>query len=774
MSFEFTEQGAFVLDFINQTSRHIFLTGKAGTGKTTLLKHVLEQTHKNVVVVAPTGIAALNAGGVTIHSMFQLPLETFLPQDYWGASSESKMFVTPKTLRNQFRMSAEKQRVIRRMDVLIIDEVSMLRADTLDALELTMRRVRGNNSSFGGVQVVFIGDLMQLPPVTKPEEEEVLSLFYKSAYFFDATCLLKHAPLYIELKKIFRQDEPEFIELLNRLRNSSLTQADAILLQKYYQPSFSLSENPGTIYLTTHNYKAARVNESSLNALRQTKFVYSADIQGDFPEKIFPVDANMELKIGAQVMFTRNDTDFEKRYYNGKIGTVAYLDEETVKVRTHDDNKLITVDKHEWENVKYSINEETKFVQSIVIGTFVQYPLRLAWAITIHKSQGLTFTKAALDVEDVFQSGQAYVAFSRLRSLSGLVLLSPLHLNKHPHDQHIVDYTRRELDSSVLQNMLVASSEQYIGGLLKESFDINPLYKVWLKHQRSYYEAPPKSVKLESQSWADDMGNHLKLLQEVSENFSRFVDNKFNAQNYDLVLQKTQSARDYYTKHLEQFAEDLIIQLARLNKKKKVKSYFNELLEFEELFLTFIQRMEDCVVLTEAFISRKKIEKSMFDRNYIRRFKERIMERAKSKILQKSAEDLVQISGEDVHLNYDTTEKSKSKDTKPPKVPSAEISFAMFLEGKTIQEISAERMFTESTITSHLADMVKIGKLEAEKVVPVNKIQKIESVLDENPDWEGLKPYKELLGDEYSFGELRIVLAKREYEQLQSKHLEEL
>lgn len=767
MQIELTEQGLLTLDFINQTERHIFLTGKAGTGKTTLLKQILENTHKHVVVVAPTGIAALNAGGVTIHSMFQLPFETFLPQDYWGGSSEHRFFITPRTLKNNFRMSRDKIRVMRMMDVLIIDEVSMLRADLLDALELTMRRVRAKNESFGGVQVVFIGDLLQLPPVVKPEEAETLSKFYKSSYFFHATCLANNPPIYIELKKIFRQEEPVFIDFLNRLRHNTLNAADAEILGKYYQPNFNLSQNPGVILLTTHNYKAARVNDSNLNALNTPSFSYRADVKGDFSDKIYPVDPNLVLRVGAQVMFTRNDNSFEKRYYNGKIGVVEFLDHEVVKVRTNDDNQLISVEKQEWENVKYNINEETKQVQRKVIGTFVQYPLRLAWAITIHKSQGLTFTKAALDVEDIFQSGQAYVAFSRLRSLDGLVLLSPLQMNRFEHDQHVLSYSDREMDAQTVQNELLQASHHYMSKLLKSSFDIQNLYNTWQKHESSYYEVKEKAVKAQFQGWARGMSEHLKPLLDVSDNFSRFVDKNFRPENYETLIQKTRNARDYYIKQLEKFSEDLMVQLAYLNKQKKVKTYFTELHEFEELFLAFVQRMQNCVVLTETFIEGKKVDKSMFDHNFMRRFRERIIARAKDAIASKSKDSLVVISGED--LEIDLPEKKANKESKQKKTPTAEITYNLFLEGKSLAEIAAERMFAVSTIEGHMAQMVKEGKIEAEKVLAPEKIAAIEAVLEANPDWEALTPYKELLGDDYSFGEIKIALAKQE----RMKELEE-
>ena len=758
MTIEMTEQGVLALEFINRTERPIFLTGKAGTGKTTLLKQIIEQTHKHAVVVAPTGIAALNAGGVTLHSMFQIPLESFIPQDYWADNNENHFFVTPRTLRNHQRMSGEKKRVIRMMEVLIIDEVSMLKADLLDMVELTMRRIRGNNLPFGGVQVVFIGDLMQLPPVVKPNELKILTRFYKSPYFFHATCLEKNPPLYIELNKIFRQADNVFIDFLNRLRNNGLTHEDSAFLQKYYQPNFQLNEHKGVILLTTHNYKASKVNEESMKALKTPSFTYNAIIKGDFPDKIYPVDVAMELKVGTQVMFTRNDNSFEKRFYNGKIGIVEYLDAVTIKVRTNDDNKLIEVEQQDWENNKYTINEQTKQVQSEVIGTFVQFPLRLAWAITIHKSQGLTFSKAALDVGDIFQSGQAYVAFSRLQSIQGLILLSEPNINKHDHDELVMSYGRQKLGISAIKEELEHASQQYIRKMLKHSFDVNEVYNQWLKHERSFFQGKDNQSKSSFLTWAKSLGEKIKPLLEVSENFHKYVDKNFHPESYALLIQKTQNARDYYIKQMEEISEELIIQLALLEKKKS-KSYFNELYDFEEQFLSFIQRIHNTVLLSEAFFKGNKMEKTILDTQFIRRFRERMFERAKDKIQKHSRENLLDSTDGKI-VDY-TAKIPKSKRThKDGKISTGVLSFNLLKEGKSIEQICNERMLTRSTVEGHLAQMVKLGKLEAEELIDKDKIFKIEETIKSNPNLEGLIAYKQILGDDFSFGEIKIVLAK--------------
>ena len=415
----------YTLRFINQTNKSIFLTGKAGTGKTTLLKQIIATTHKNTVVVAPTGIAALNAGGVTIHSMFQLPFATFLPDNKQVAQFSGTLKIENRdTLGRHFKMNATKRSIIRNMELLIIDEVSMVRADVLDAMDFMLKKVRRNERAFGGVQVLFIGDLLQLPPVVKNEEWQMLRNYYNGMFFFHSHIIQQYPPLYIELDKIFRQTDSEFIHVLNNLRNNKITTSDIAILNQFVQPNFDLKKNKGYITLTTHNAKADTINAKSLEDLKEKQFTYSPEVVGDFPEKIFPLDEKLHLKVGAQVMFVKNDLNFDKQFFNGKMGVIKSLSRNEIMVHFPEENKTIEVERYEWQNIKYKLNENTKEVEEEVIGTFVHYPIKLAWAITVHKSQGLTFDKAALDVSQVFAPGQAYVALSRLRSLKGLVLLS--------------------------------------------------------------------------------------------------------------------------------------------------------------------------------------------------------------------------------------------------------------------------------------------------------------------------------------------------------------
>ena len=407
----------FVEEFINKTNEPVFLTGKAGTGKTTLLRKIVESTYKQTIIVAPTGIAALNAGGVTIHSFFQLPFAGFIPDFEEELHIQGSVKLeSKKSLMRHFKMNKERQQLIRSTELLIIDEVSMLRADLLDAMDWTFRNVRDQNIPFGGVQVLFIGDLFQLPPVVKPQEWSILHKYYSSIHFFNAHVLKEKPPVYIELSKIYRQQNDDFIEVLNNLRNNCLTQKNIDLLNERVVDKNAIKNKDGIITLTTHNAKADAMNVKALEELKTKIVKFKAEVTGDFPEHLYPIDENLELKKGAQVMFIKNDLGLEKRFYNGKMGVVVELDKEEIIVECTEDKSRIIVEKHEWENMKYQSDPKTGEIEEDVVGTFVQYPLKLAWAITVHKSQGLTFDKAALEVSEVFAPGQAYVALSRLRT----------------------------------------------------------------------------------------------------------------------------------------------------------------------------------------------------------------------------------------------------------------------------------------------------------------------------------------------------------------------
>ncbi|MGI8633811.1 MAG: ATP-dependent DNA helicase, partial [Segetibacter sp.] len=433
--------------FVNQTNKHLFLTGKAGTGKTTFLKYIKNNTFKKMAVVAPTGVAAINAGGVTIHSFFQLPFGPFLPSDkgVWGEFSGE--INNRNSLLKNLRLQRSKRQVIKELDLLIIDEISMVRADLLDAVDTVMRHVRKQPLiPFGGVQMVYIGDLFQLPPVAKSEEWEILQQYYKSPFFFDAQVLQYVSPPFIELKKIYRQKDDVFINILNNIRNNCCTAYDLEVLHQHYHPEFSPRKAENYITLCSHNYKADEINQRELNKLPGKLYTYDAKITGEFYERSYPAEKQLQLKQGAQIMFIKNDKGEVRKFYNGKIGTVTRIEREKIAVTFPNEKEELEIEQEKWQNVRYDYNKENDALEEEELGTFTQYPIRLAWAITIHKSQGLTFEKAIIDAGASFAAGQVYVSLSRLTSLQGLVLKSRILPNCISTDRRVVDFVKQEIE----------------------------------------------------------------------------------------------------------------------------------------------------------------------------------------------------------------------------------------------------------------------------------------------------------------------------------------
>ncbi|MBF6608731.1 MAG: AAA family ATPase [Flavobacterium sp.] len=567
-----SDAAKYVLRFVNQTNRSIFLTGKAGTGKTTLLKEIISTTHKNTVVLAPTGIAALNAAGVTIHSMFQLPFAAFIPDvnAIPPLSSEAR-FETRATLRRHFKVSGLKKAVIRNMQLLVIDEVSMLRADLLDAVDFMMQSVRKNGQPFGGVQVLYIGDLLQLPPVIKNDEWNVLRRYYHGKFFFHSHAVLRDAPLYVELSKIYRQSDTDFIEILNNLRNNRISDNDLQILNAFVDPHFNLQNNPGYITLTTHNAKADAINYKALDDLAGEIFTYAPEIIGDFPDKIFPVDPALRLKIGAQIMFIKNDPSPAKNFFNGKTGIVKSLSDAEILVHFPEENLTIEVERYEWQNIRYYVDSNTKDVAEEVLGTYVHYPIKLAWAITVHKSQGLTFDRAALDVSQVFQPGQAYVALSRLRSLKGLILLSPLQMNGIENDSDVVRYAESKVDPDDLEPSLQIETRKYVHQYLRNAFDWSNLVQEWRNHKFSYDDDVKNSEKAKSKKWAQ---HHLETIEQLiptSLGFLAQIDRIFKSDAPDLKLltARVDAAVNYFLPIHDGVVGELLTKIELIRQAKK-------------------------------------------------------------------------------------------------------------------------------------------------------------------------------------------------------------
>lgn len=448
-------------DFLEYTGTSVFLTGKAGTGKTTFLRELRKRSPKRMVVLAPTGVAAINAGGATIHSFFQLPFGPYIP----GQESFTNKF------------NKEKINIIRTMDLLVIDEISMVRADLLDAVSDMLKRYRDRTRPFGGVQLLLIGDLQQLAPVVREEEWQLLGKYYASPFFFCCRAWQEIPYVGIELTHVYRQSDEHFIGLLNKIRDNCADRATLETLNRRCIPGFRLDDAEGYITLTTHNHQAQQINNQKLQQLDTRPYTYRAETEGTFPEDACPTDRELLLKKGAQVMFVKNDSSPEKRYYNGKIGRITALSAENILVRCGDEREAISVGREEWQNVKYALNEETGEITETVTGAFRQYPLKTAWAITIHKSQGLTFEKAVIDAGSAFTHGQVYVALSRCKSLEGLVLSSPLRAEALINDRTVKQYTDEVSRHQPGQEHLDRARREYYLRLLCELVDYTPLLR---------------------------------------------------------------------------------------------------------------------------------------------------------------------------------------------------------------------------------------------------------------------------------------------------------
>jgi DNA-binding NarL/FixJ family response regulator len=744
--------------FVNSTGSHIFLTGKAGTGKTTFLRSLGERTHKRFAIVAPTGIAALNAGGVTIHSMFQLPLGTFLPDRTPSGqfSSEANIY-TQFTLSRRHPISAAKKQVLRSLDLLIIDEVSMLRADVLDAIDYRMRSVRGNfTRAFGGVQVLMIGDLFQLPPIVKDHEWGLLKRYYHSAHFFEAKALQTEGFVYIELDKIYRQSDQRFIDLLNNLRENQTTPDDVAVLNSYYKSQTEVED--GIITLTTHNYKADDMNMAQLRRLKGESFVFFAEVDGDFPESMYPLPQKLELKEGAQVMFVRNDSN-GGRFFNGMLATVCELDEKLIKVRVIDSGLVLDVPREQWENKKYSVSASTRDLDEEVVGTFSQFPIKLAWAVTVHKSQGLTFDRAVIDVGQAFASGQVYVALSRLRSLEGLILKTKIDPSVISNDTIVVNFSKTKHAMEQLQQMLQERRIHYIHDLIASTFLFTQLT-----------QDLDRIVKEGDATSEFDDASMKPLLQVLREavhaeevNTSKFVQQLrylLQQEEFDALRERLEKGSSYYTALLSSNIASLLLHMQQIQWRNGVKTYLATLGEVDQLLMKKYEDIQKSIIIIQGLLDRS----SFIDVSAIDKHREALrnawLEAARASALatrSSAAESEGSYSGKKKGRKAAKAGKSPGS-AKSSKKDTVEHSLEMFRLGKSLEEIAKERTLSVSTIESHLAKAIATSRLELSDYVSAEESSAIEAGITEHGA-NGMRGVFDALEGKYSFGKLRAVAA---------------
>ncbi len=795
-------------NFVNNTHRNIFLTGKAGTGKTTFLHRLKNEGQKRMVIVAPTGVAAINAKGVTIHSFFQMPFGPLLPNEDFNNSSSFKR-----------KFNKTKINIIKSLDLLVIDEISMVRADLLDGIDKTLRRYKDRTKVFGGVQLLMIGDLQQLSPVIKEQEWQLLKPFYNNAFFFSSLAYRESNPIAIELKHIYRQDNPVFIDILNEIRNNNLSVKAAEELNKRFIPNFKPGDDEGYISLTTHNNKARQVNFEKLEELSTKTRKYKAVVEGNFPEHMFPNNEQLELKVGAQVMFIKNDSTPEKRYFNGKIGKVIHLDKDEVVVHCPDDDYNINTSLETWENIKYTVDAKTKAISEDKIGSFTQIPLRLAWSITIHKSQGLTFEKAIIDAQGAFAHGQTYVALSRCKSLEGLVLKSKIHPNQIISDNNVIEFNKYAEAHRPDDAILFDSKRDYQLDLIAEIFNF---YKFLYPVNRILDLYYSNRTRIQG-----DLETPLVTLKACITNLLK-VGNGFKAQLKTLIVAEElpesnetvqlrfKKALYYFTEQTNTIIETTLKQCNYTTDNKTVEKDIDKHLEtldellaikrsyFQGLGKGFSTHQFLSLRAKSVFLAKekpKKTRKSVVDGTtnvelfeLLRELRNQIAEKedlvhyqvfsqkslyAMCETLPGNKAELQAIHGmgkvrvdkygaailkvikeycdeNDIEFSEAAPELIEDK-PKRKKGDTKKISLDLFKAGKSIDQIALERELNSNTIFGHLASFTATGEVKITELMSKSNYKDLSKIIP-TKTFENLSDLKHQLDDKYSYGEIRLVL----------------
>jgi len=753
-----TEIALLASKFVNHTNKNIFLTGKAGTGKTTFLKYIVESTHKKTVIAAPTGIAAINAGGVTIHSLFQLPFGSFVPFNQPASALNQNLKINdPGSVIKNLQMNDNKRKLLRELELLIIDEVSMLRSDLLDAIDVVLKHIRRKSYlPFGGVQVLFIGDLLQLPPVIKNEEWAILKDFYKSPYFFDARVLQQSKPVYIELDKIYRQDDVTFISLLNNLRNNTVANEDITLLNKYYKPGFKTSSEENYITLTTHNYKADNQNKVMLQELKGKSYYFGAEIADEFSEYVYPVEKTLELKAGAQIMFVKNDPTGGQRFFNGKIGIVSKLLEDKIEVQFDDTSEILEVEKYKWENIKFVVNDVSNEIEEQITGTFTQYPIKLAWAITVHKSQGLTFDKAIIDIGDAFAPGQVYVALSRLRSLDGLVLTSRVNYNSISEDKKVSEFSKTKAEQENPEELIKKETLLFLRSYLLENFDFTHIVQQLEEHAISYTKDERRSAKQNHYKWAVDLKEKVSAIKPAADKFInhivKIIDNKETGY-LDLAFKRLNDANEYFAPVFKNMAKEIFSKVETVKEEKRIKAYVEELFEIEVVVFEQIKRMNKAIVICRSITEDTTIDKNEFAKFSYEKERNDEIARVLTPIVKEKEE-----KKKERKEKRERKPREKKEGPKKQKGDTQKETFQLFQQGKTIEEITELRKMAKTTIEGHLSTFIAKGQLDVTQFVSNEKIEIIIAAAKEL-DTFNLGPIKQSLGEEYNYGEIRMAIA---------------
>lgn len=691
-------------DLIEHTNRSVFLTGKAGTGKTTFLNEFVKKTRKKHIVVAPTGIAAINAGGVTIHSMFGLPLRTFLPT---ADRIDGSLGNNIADLQQHFKYRKDKLKLLREVEVLIIDEVSMLRADVLDMMDFSLRFIRRNNQRFGGVQMLFIGDLYQLPPVVR--DEHILKMYYNSPFFFDSLAIKDIPLLTIELTKVYRQTDEEFLEILNAVRDGDVANINFEHLNERYDPDFNAGEE-SYIYLCSHNKLADDINQQKLAEIKVDPSTFEAKLFGEFKENQYPNEQFLELKIGAQVMFIRNDISGEKKYFNGKLGEISALDEKEIKVILDGSEREITVKREVWEQKKYSLDSE-KNIKEEVLGSFEQFPIKLAWAVTIHKSQGLTFDKVIIDAGKSFTAGQVYVALSRCRTLEGIVLKSKITPDVIFKDNRILQFQGETFANDSVEEILNKEKYDYSIRKVLRSVDSQWLLKeveLWNNLSittKSIDHAKSKQLYLQLKRDAVNLG---KIFEKLERIIFQKVNNFINkTEEWSEIESKTKGAVNFFFNEVkDKIFSPLKEFYSEIKGVKGLKNYNEELRSWLEDIEDYLNGLKTAHLLETKLLDEKN---------------------------------------------------NKEVSMKIAKVPSQVLTFQLFEQGKTISEIALERGLVKETVLGHLAKFAEQGLLDLSRVITSDKIKTFEKAFKTDPK-ETLNEWKTALPNDFDFNEIRILI----------------